>query len=310
MKKFIQSFGLFVIFILNGALLSIHMTSCDAAAKGNRYLVNIDDKGIVLDGYDPVAFFTDKRPVKGKSTINHQHHEAIYHFASDENKQLFINNPEKYAPQYGAYCGYAVSLGHLAPIDVNFFSIIDGKLILQHNQKALNGWNKDSKSLEKAEKYWPKLLAQNGKPLVPDEEKNYLVNLDDNGFIAEGYDVVAYFTENKPVKGKDNIIKLYKGAFYAFASEDNKQLFGNNPKKYMPQFGGFCAYAISINKLRPIDHRYFQFVDGRLLLQHSKRALKLFNKDVPGNTILADKNWPGLLAKQAGKFAKYDARAK
>lgn len=290
------------------ALIAVSHVSCDAEAKGDQYLVNIDRKGVLLDGYDPVAFFTEKKPVEGKSSLRYTWQEATYHFSSEENKALFVADPKKYAPQYGAYCGYAVSLGHLAPIDVNFFSIIDGRLILQHNQKALNGWNANPQSLALADKYWPQLLAKKGKPIVPDEEKKYLVNIDDEGFIAEGYDVVSYFTDNKPLKGKPDFVKLYNGAFYAFVSEEHKQLFGSNPEKYMPQYGGYCAYALSRNKLRPINPEYFQLVDGRLMLQHSKKALNLFSEDIPGNTKRADQNWPGLVAQKAGKIVagEYD----
>jgi YHS domain-containing protein len=285
------------------AMVSLTQISCDAQAKGNQYLVNIDKNGVILDGYDPVAFFTQNKPVKGNPSIAYSWHEATYHFSTEENKALFVANPQKYAPQFGGYCGYAVSLGHLAPIDVNYFSIIDGRLILQHNQKALDGWNKNPMSLQLADKYWPKLLGKKGKPVIPDEEKKFLVNVNDGGFIAEGYDVVAYFTDNKPVKGDPNIVKLYNGAFYAFATEEHKQMFGADPMKYMPQYGGYCAYAMSKNKLRPIDPQYFQFVDGRLMLQHSQDALDLFSEDIPGNTKKADENWPKQVKKKAGKQA-------
>lgn len=284
-------------------LLAFTQTACDYEAKGDQYLVNINDNGVLLEGYDPVAFFTANKPVKGNPDIKTTWHEATYHFASQENKDLFEAMPEKYAPQYGGYCGYAVSLGHLAPIDVNFFSIIDGRLIFQHNQRALDGWNKNPMSLQLADKYWPKLLGKKGKPVIPDEEKNFLVNVNDAGFIAEGYDVVSYFTDNKPVKGNPGIVKLYNGAFYTFASEEHKQLFGADPTKYMPQYGGYCAYAMSRDKLRPIDPQFFQFVDGRLMLQHSKKALNLFSEDIPGNTAKADGYWPGQAAKKAGKLA-------
>jgi YHS domain-containing protein len=112
---------------------------------------------------------------------------------------------------------------------------------------------------------------------------------------------VAYFTQNKPVKGNPEIVKLYNGAFYSFSSEENKQLFGSDPEKYMPQYGGYCAYAVSRDKLRPINPKYFQFVDGRLMLQHSQNALDLFSEDIPGNTVKADSNWPGLVTERAGK---------
>ncbi|MGB3079549.1 MAG: YHS domain-containing (seleno)protein [Saprospiraceae bacterium] len=280
--------------------------ACDAPAKGDMYLVNIDDKGVILDGYDPVAFFTQKMPVKGNAQMQTKWHDAIYYFSSNENKMLFDSMPEKYAPQFGGYCGYAVSLGHLAPVDVNFFSIINDRLILQHNAKATDGWNKNPNSLELADKYWPQLLSKRGKPIIPDEEKKFLVNVNDDGYVAEGYDVVSYFTDSKPVKGDPKIVKLYNGGFYVFASEEHKQLFGADPSKYAPQYGGYCAYAISRNKLRPIDPEIYQIVEGRLMLQHSKSALESFSEDIPGNTAKADGFWPGLVSERAGKQTGYD----
>ncbi len=293
-------------------MVALSQVPCSAQSKGGQYLVNIDKSGVLLDGYDPVAFFTDGKPVMGNAAIQSKWHEATYYFASDEHKKLFDAMPEKYAPQYGGYCGYAASLGHLAPIDVNFWSIIDGRLILQHNKKAADGWDKNPMSLRLADKYWPQLVDKKGKPIIPDEEKKYLVNVNEEGFIAEGYDVVAYFTDGKPVKGDPSIVKLYNGAFYSFASEEHKQLFGADPMKYLPQYGGYCAYAMSLNKLRPIDPNLFQFVNGRLMLQHSKDALEKFSKDEQGSTVKADKFWPKKVKKKAGKqvAGQFDAPAK
>ncbi len=306
MKTF--AFQIFKPALLIAFVLTI--AACRTNIPEGEFLVNTDSKGVILDGHDPVAFFTKGSPVKGKPNLTHHYNGATYWFSSDETRQMFVENPEKYAPQYGAYCGYAVSQGHLAEINVNYFDIIDGKLILQHNQRAYDAWHKDAQSLEKAEKYWPQILSHNGKPLIPDEEKHFLVNTNKDGFIAEGYDVVAYQSQGKPVKGQEKIVKLYKGALYLFSSEENKQLFGSDPEKYAPQFGGFCAYAVSRNKLRPIDPEIFQVVDGRLMLQHSTKALNLFSEDLDNNVRLADQNWPGLMDKKAGKTVAYDAPAK
>ena len=136
-----------------------------------------------------------------------------------------------------------------------------------------------------------------------------LVNNTKSGFIAEGYDVVAYFTDGKPTSGNPAFTSTYKGSKYAFASAEHKQLFDADPEKYAPQFGGFCAYAVSIDRLRPIDPQYFQIVDGRLLLQHSQKALDLFSEDIPGSLKKADGYWPSIVTKKAGKPLEYDEQA-
>ncbi len=79
---------------------------------------------------------------------------------------------------------------------------------------------------------------------------------------------------------------------------------------FAPQYGAFCGYAMSLNKLRPIDPTIFQIVDGRLILQHTQEAYDLFNKDTKGNTVKADGNWPGQVKKHAGKKVKFDKPAK
>jgi YHS domain-containing protein len=80
-----------------------------------------------------------------------------------------------------------------------------------------------------------------------------VVNIDKNGLALQGYDPVAYFTDGKPVKGSPEFTAIHKGSTYQFASTEHKQLFEKSPAKYEPQFGGFCGYAASINKLAPIE---------------------------------------------------------
>lgn len=124
-----------------------------------------------------------------------------------------------------------------------------------------------------------------------------LKNLDKNGLAIQGYDPVAYFTENKPLKGTPQFQSNYNGATYYFASAEHKKLFDASPSKYEPQFGGYCAYGASKNKTAPIKPSAFQVVDGRLLLQYDEDVRDLFNKDSRGNLTKADGNWPGLVEK-------------
>jgi YHS domain-containing protein len=124
----------------------------------------------------------------------------------------------------------------------------------------------------------------------------FLVNVDENGVaLQSGHDPVAFFAEHKPVKGDPRYQTAYQGAIYYFASADNKATFEKNPAKYEPQFGGFCGYAASINKISPISVEQFEILDGRLVLQHNKKAWDLWHQDVPGNLKKADQNWPGLV---------------
>ena len=125
-----------------------------------------------------------------------------------------------------------------------------------------------------------------------------LLNLDKAGVAIQGYDPVAFFTDNKPVKGKPELAVRHNGATYYFASREHREQFKADPAKYEPVFGGYCAYGVSRNKLVEIDVNAFQIVDGRLLLQYSKGVRDDFNKDVKGNLTKAEANWPGLVEKK------------
>jgi YHS domain-containing protein len=135
-----------------------------------------------------------------------------------------------------------------------------------------------------------------------DTGAKHLVNVNKNGVLVDGYDVVAYFTDGKPAMGSAEFTSRLDDATYWFASAEHKALFDGDPAKYAPQFGGFCAYAVSRKGLRPIDPAIFHFVDGKLFLQHTKKAFELFEKDEPGNAKRAYGNWPGLVRKKAAKF--------
>jgi YHS domain-containing protein len=139
--------------------------------------------------------------------------------------------------------------------------------------------------------------------------KGFLVNLNDNGVIIEGYDAVSYFANDKPVKGNGQYIAEYNGGIYWFASAENAELFKSNPVKYAPQYGAFCGYAVSIGKLRPVDPEIYQIENGRLILQHTQEAYDLFNKDLKKSVEKADMKWPGLVESHVDKPVQYDKPA-
>ena len=125
-----------------------------------------------------------------------------------------------------------------------------------------------------------------------------LLNLDKQGVAIQGYDAVAFFTQNKPVKGDARYQSTYRGAKYYFASAEDKAAFDRDPAKYEPQFGGFCAYGVSQGHTAPVKIDAFQIVNGRLLMQYDLDVKSDFNKDQSGNLAKADKNWPALVEKK------------
>jgi len=268
-----------------------------AADSGGKSLVLKAKDGLAIEGYDAVAYFTDNKPMKGNGKFHSEYDGAKYLFASAEHKALFDANPAKYAPAYGGYCGYAASIDRLSPVSPEWFQIEDGKLILQHNKKAFDLFNKELKeNVTKADANWPGLVARNGvfggKTLVQTDKK---------GVALGGYDPVSYFTDGKPAKGDKTIEATFNGALYHFVSQEHRATFEKDPTKYAPAYGGFCGYAASVGKVRPANPLIWSIVDGQLIVQHTKGADELWQKDVAGNKVKADKYWPYLVSAKAGK---------
>jgi len=124
-----------------------------------------------------------------------------------------------------------------------------------------------------------------------------LLNLDGSGVAIQGYDPVAFFTDNRPLKGSPQFQSEYRGATYYFVSGEHKATFDKEPAKYEPQFGGYCAYGASTGRKAPIKIEAWQIVNGRLLMQYDLDIKSKFNQDQQGNLRKADQNWPGLVEK-------------
>ena len=277
------------------AVISLASAARADQMADHKVLVLKTRDGAAVQGYDTVAYFADNKAVRGSPRFWSEHDGAKYFFTTAEHKALFDANPAKYAPAYGGYCGYAASIDRLSPISPEWFQITDGKLILQHNKKAYDKFNADLKgNVIKADENWPGLVARNG------SGGKSLVLTDRKGVALEGYDPISYFSDGKPTKGDSKIEGTYDGALYHFVSQEHRGLFEKNPSKYAPAYGGFCGYAASIGKVRPADPLLWSIVDGQLIVQHTKGAVGLWDKDVASNKAKADKNWPLLVEKKAG----------
>lgn len=116
---------------------------------------------VAIEGYDPVAYFTQSRPVKGDSDFEYEWKDAKWRFSSAENLALFTANPEKYAPQYGGYCAYAVAKNTTASIDPTQFTVVDDKLYLNFNKGVQQKWlaNRDGFIVD-ADQNWPEILGR------------------------------------------------------------------------------------------------------------------------------------------------------
>ncbi len=115
------------------------------------------------------------------------------------------------------------------------------------------------------------------------------------GTAISGYDTVAYFTAGKAVRGKPDFAVMWKGAVWLFSTRKNREVFEANPRAYVPQFGGYCAYAMSKGQILGVNPEAWRIVDGKLYLIHSFAFMKLWEENPPQNIVLAGANWPGVL---------------
>ncbi len=114
------------------------------------------------------------------------------------------------------------------------------------------------------------------------------------GAVNSGYDVVAYFTQNKPVKGSPRYQLEWNGGTWYFSSAANKQKFKTNPSKYAPQYGGYCAYAVTNGYKAKVSPNAWTIIDGKLYLNFSKNVRRKWLKDRDNNIQKADQNWSNL----------------
>jgi YHS domain-containing protein len=122
------------------------------------------DHGLAIQGFDPVAYFTKNKAIKGNSSLSADYKGVKYRFSSPENKELFVKNPDKYEPAYGGWCAYAMGAnGEKVEIDPETFEVRDGKLYLFYHSyfnNTLPKWQKDEPNLQrKADQSWAKFLS-------------------------------------------------------------------------------------------------------------------------------------------------------
>ena len=133
-----------------------------AAADGTPHHVNVDADGYAIARHDPVAYFTVGRPVRGKTAFTARYKGAKYAFSTAANRDRFLANPAKYAPQYGGYCAYGAVYGTKSDIDPNLWAIVDGRLYFLINPGTMSIWAKKKKSyIRDADNAWKTITAAN-----------------------------------------------------------------------------------------------------------------------------------------------------
>ncbi len=117
-----------------------------------------DENGVILAGHDTVAYHTENKPVLGSADITAVYQNAIYRFSSEKNRDLFVGNPEKYAPAYGGYCALGASFGKKFEVDGKAFEVVNGQLYVNKNLSVYETWKKDVPgNIQKANTHWPNI---------------------------------------------------------------------------------------------------------------------------------------------------------
>ncbi|MEM7543511.1 MAG: YHS domain-containing (seleno)protein [Pseudomonadota bacterium] len=140
--------------LLSLALIVIAAGGCTSL----KYQTFADD-GVAINGYDPVAYFNESKPVPGNAKYSYKYKGAPWHFASAENLDLFKSDPEAYAPQYGGYCAYAMANGFVVATDPEAWTVRDDKLYLNYSKRVRNTWlKKPGEYIKKGDANWAKKL--------------------------------------------------------------------------------------------------------------------------------------------------------
>lgn len=140
----------------SGFAMTVPADAAEKPAISTAVLSNV-----AVDGYDPVAYFTDDAPVKGSADFEFTHQGARWRFATAENLALFKADPDAYAPQYGGYCAWAISQGYTAKGNARNWAVRDGKLYLNYNDKVQDAWNEDPDGfILLANQNWPSVLSK------------------------------------------------------------------------------------------------------------------------------------------------------
>lgn len=123
-----------------------------------------------------------------------------------------------------------------------------------------------------------------------------VVNVTRGDLAVHKFDVVAYTADSAALRGRAEFEYRWQNAVWRFISAAHRDEFSRNPERYAPQFGGYCAWAVSRGHIADVDPEAWKIVHGKLYLNYSKRVQRMWEQDIPGNIARAEGNWPGVLA--------------
>jgi len=157
--RFLRLFGMLTAIAVTSVAIATYFIP--GANSAPQTINTLGTDGVAIRGYDPVAYFTEGAPRKGKAEFTVEHKGAKWQFASAEHKAMFEANPEKYTPAYGGFCAYGVAQDYLVKIEPDAWAIRDGKLYLNYDQNIQRRWSqKPDEYIATADKKWPGLVTR------------------------------------------------------------------------------------------------------------------------------------------------------
>jgi hypothetical protein len=147
--------------ILSFVILTFVSALSAVTCAAGKPAINTSRGGLALGGYDAVAYWSEGKPAQGSSSFEYRWMNTVWRFASAEHRDQFMKEPERYAPQFGGYCAYAVSQGTTADIDPESWTIFEGRLYLNLNKDVQRLWEKNMREyIRKADENWPRILKK------------------------------------------------------------------------------------------------------------------------------------------------------
>ncbi|MBH0203664.1 MAG: tat pathway signal sequence domain protein [Nitrospira sp.] len=139
-------------------LMVLFVVGCVDSSHAGQFF---ERNGLAVDGYDPVAYFTEQKPVKGSPEFRTDHQGSTFQFASADHRDRFVADPEQFIPQYGGYCAYGTAKGYKAKTDPEAFTVVHGKLYLNYSDAVQTRWLSDIPGyIKKADANWPEVQKQ------------------------------------------------------------------------------------------------------------------------------------------------------
>ncbi|MEQ8818622.1 MAG: YHS domain-containing (seleno)protein [Sumerlaeia bacterium] len=251
---------------------------------------------VALDGYSVVSYQQRAKAEKGSPRYATVHDGQTYYFTDGAERDAFLAEPNRYLPAFDGWCAYGIAKNAKFESNPRTFKVVGGRTFLFLNDGETNTydlWNGENEQrlCRAANANWETMTGE--APLA-----HY--NLAAGSTVGiHGYSPVAYFTRGKAVKGNPAYAATYRGVTYHFASRDEVETFKQNPSKYEPAYGGWCATGMMIEQKLQIDPETFKIVDNRLFLYKNDaevNALHVWNKgDEAEQVAKADGYWESLL---------------